>query len=260
MLKKLILGMILSVVLILCAGIFLVAAFLNRGIKTGVETYGPKITGTAVAINQVDLSLRTGHGVLDGLEIGNPEGFKMPIAFSLGRIEIDVELFSFLSDKIVVNKIHITEPEIYFEKRGLVGSNLGVLLENIEESLSELAWKDEEATSDGPRFQISEFILEKGSITVDVAGQRVTVPMTDIRLSNLGTDEDGISVGELAQKIMVAMLGNVTKAVAIAAKSAIAEGADDAGAVIGSGMRAVGDAAGKGLKSIGGLFRKKKKD
>ena len=86
MLKKLILGFILSVVLIVGAGIFLVATLLNRGIKTGIETYGPKITGTGVAIDRVDLSPLSGNGVLEGLEIRNPEGFGMANAFTLGRI------------------------------------------------------------------------------------------------------------------------------------------------------------------------------
>ena len=259
MLKKLILGFILFVVLIVGAGIFLVATLLNRGIKTGIETYGPKITGTGVAIDRVDLSPLSGNGVLEGLEIRNPEGFGMANAFTLGRIEVDVELSSLFSDKIVVNKIHITEPEIFFEKN-LVGSNLGALLENIEESLSGLVGKDEEKATVRPRLQISEFILEKGSVTVGVAGRGVTVPMADIRLSDLGTDEDGISAGEVARKIMVALLRNVTQAATIAVKGAVKGGVDGAEAIIGGGMdgmQPVGDAAGKGVKSIGELFRKK---
>ncbi len=49
--------------------------YLDRLIKTGVESIGPKITGTTVSLDHVNCSVLTGHCRLKGLVVGNPKGF-----------------------------------------------------------------------------------------------------------------------------------------------------------------------------------------
>ncbi len=64
----------MPVLIILVLLVFL--GSLNRIVKAGVETVGPKVTGTTVTLRQVKISPFSAQGTLGGLLVGNPAGFK----------------------------------------------------------------------------------------------------------------------------------------------------------------------------------------
>ncbi len=227
---------------------FTLSILINKGVKTGVETFGPKITKTEVLLETANISPLNGTGVLKDLFIGNPEGFKSEKAFSANKVELNLEVASLLSDKIVIEKIYVGEPHVVYEKK-LMNDNLKQLVKNIEETA--LGEDDDEAGSE-IRFEIKEFSLENGKITVGILGKGITVPLPDIHLSGLGSNsEDGITADQMAGEIMKVVLRNTLQAVAKAG-----------GAVVEGGADAVGDMGEKAKESLGGLkgMLKKKKD
>ena len=132
MFKKRLIGFALLTVIIVAVIYFAGSTVLNKGIKSGVETYGPRVTQTPVTLEDVQLSILSGSGMLKGLNVGNPEGYKSANIFALGQIDLKVNTRSVFSDKIIIDHIIIKRPAISYEKK-LTTSNLKKLLENIEQ-------------------------------------------------------------------------------------------------------------------------------
>jgi hypothetical protein len=129
--KKILLrvGIALLVILILAA--LAVNLFLDGAVKRAVETFGPRFTKVDVKLDQVSLSLLSGAGDFKGLVIGNPQGYKMPEAISVGRAGFGIKPASVLSDKVVIRYIHVESPKITFEGN-LSGNNLSTIQANIQ--------------------------------------------------------------------------------------------------------------------------------
>ena len=205
MIKKLLTTFLILVFIAAVAIYFLGSGILNKSIKTGVETFGPKITQTSVTLDDVKLSILSGDGQLSGLYVGNPEGFSSEHIFALGKIEVDMDAGSLFSDEIVINKIYIKEPQISYEKT-LKTSNLKELLRNIEESTgsdetteTETPKDDEAAT--GKDVLIKEFIIEQPKAFLGIIGLGATVTLPSIELTNISSSEKKIAETVLKQVI-----------------------------------------------------------
>src|SRR5207247_11020131 len=93
-------GMI--VVLLIVVAVVVISSSLSSIIKAGVETVGPKITGTTMKLDGMDLSLFSGKGRLKGLVIGNPPGFQAERAFKLADAKVTLDLKNERSDQLVI--------------------------------------------------------------------------------------------------------------------------------------------------------------
>src|SRR2546430_1182025 len=82
--KKIMVRLFLVLVVLLVLAAIAVHFFLDDAIKRGVETIGPKLAKVEIKLDAVHLSLLSGSGKLNGLVIGNPEGFNSPPAISVG--------------------------------------------------------------------------------------------------------------------------------------------------------------------------------
>lgn len=206
---------IFLLLIILAAAVYFIgSSTLNKGIKTAVETFGPQVTQTPVLLEAVNLSILSGKGTLTGLNVGNPEGFKSEHIFALGQIDVEVDTGSIFSDKIIINKIHIQQPEISYEKT-LSGSNIKTLLKNIEAfsgPAEEKADAEAEAADEvGAQKQvvIKQLIIEDGSIYVGLLGAGSKVPLPRIEMNNLGEDGNKKSVSETIDLVLTEVLKSI---------------------------------------------------
>ena len=103
--KAVIVG-VLAVVIVAVWGLLALggANFLAR---LALEHWGPRMTGTSVDVEYVRLPLFKGEGLVQGLELGGPAGFKARTAH-LGRELVGVEAREELTggDAIVVVDQH----------------------------------------------------------------------------------------------------------------------------------------------------------
>ena len=191
---------------------------------------------------------------LTGLYVGNPDGYKSENIFALGQIDVDLERGSLLSDKIIINKIHIQKPEISYEKT-LMSSNIKALLKNIEAFSGSAEEADtpaesEEPAPDGAQKQvvIKELIIEDGTIFVGLMGAGTTVPLPRIEMHDIGEAGNEKSMVEVIDLVLTEVLKSIGPAIA------------DAGDIVGDGGKAVleeGEGAlNKATDSIKGLFGK----
>jgi uncharacterized protein involved in outer membrane biogenesis len=259
MIKKIFLGLILLAVLAAAAIYFVGSSALNKGIKSGVETFGPKVTQTNVTLEDVNLSILSGSGTLKNLNVGNPEGYKSDNIFALGEIDLKVDTSTAFSDKIVIDHIIIKKPEISYEK-SLSSSNVKELLKNIEEFTGPSS-SDTSSTEDtGAKKQvvIKKLIIEDGTIYVGALGVGQTVALPRIEMEDIGESGEQMSIAEVTDLVINKVLANIGPSIAgagdllkdggAAALQSVTKGASE------KLNEATGDAVNKASESIKGLF------
>src|SRR5213594_2842855 len=238
-------GMI--VVLLIVVAVVVISSSLSSIIKAGVETVGPKITGTTMKLDGMDLSLFSGKGRLKGLVIGNPPGFQAERAFKLADAKVKVDLKTALSDKLVIEEILIDGPEITYEG-GPSSSNISKIQENVAAFGKSVAPKDaaepkpQKKDPTQKKVQINDFILKNARLNAStpmLKGKTMTITMPDIHLKNIGKDSDGVTVQTAAAEVFAAINKSVIQTVA------------GAGKLLEKGIGAAGVAA-KGLGSEAG--------
>jgi len=260
--KKFIFRLLIALVVVVVLGVLAVGLFLDKAIKSGVETFGPKLTKTDIKLQSVSLSLLSGAGTVKGLVLGNPVGFKTPSAINVGEATLALKPASLLSDKIVITSIKVQGPEITFETN-LKNNNLSKILSNVQEATSgeqKEPAKPQEPSQPKPakparKLEVDEFIIAGGRIHVSVTalgGGTATVPLPDIHLQALGTGPEGITPAELTKRVLEAIEQGAAQA-ASGAVTDIGKGAVYITRDVGStGSNAVQNVT----KGIGNLFKK----
>lgn len=230
MIKKILLALALLAVVGLAAIYFFGSAALNKAVKRGVETYGPRVTQTSVELDAVDLSVFSGNGSLTGLRVGNPEGFNSEHIFALDQIDVAVDLGTVTSDKIILDKVHIRRPAIAYEKTAR-SSNLKELLENIDEFTGPADEPPaDEAEAPQKQVVIRSLIIEEGTIYVGALGAGRTVALPRIEMKDVGEDKR-VTLAQAVELVLAKILVNVGPALA------------DAGQLLKEGGKAALDAA-----------------
>ena len=244
-LLKIIALLVLVVAILVGVGIY----FLDSGIKTAVETFGPQYTRTDVSLGDAKLSPWSGEGSLSNLVVANPEGFKTPNAFSLGEITIALDTESLTADPIVITSLRILAPEITYEQ-GKSSTNLQELQKNVAQSVGSTAAPSDTGTdtSDaGTKLIIKELLISGGKIHYSnplLGGKTVDVALPEIKLSGIGEKSNGATGAEVAEQILAAINKDAMSAVL------------DAGALKAVGQQVeqrLKDEKGKLEESLGGL-------
>jgi hypothetical protein len=189
--KKLIKFGLLGIVILIIAVVVGLGLTLDSAVKKGVETVGPMVIKVPVTLDSVKLSLLSGGGSVNGLVVGNPEGFKAPSAIQVGHSSVAVSVGSVFSDKIVVKSVVVKAPEITFET-DLKRNNLNQILKNMEQAVggTDTHAPPADAKKANRKLQVNEFILTGGKINVTVtslAGASIIVPLPEISFKDLGT-------------------------------------------------------------------------
>lgn len=216
MIKKLLIGIIVLALVAVALVYFFGASALNKGVKKGVESVGPRVTQTSVTLDAVNLSPFSGKGTLTGLNVGNPEGYKSENIFELGQIDIQVDTGTILSDKIIIDKIHIRQPAISYEKT-LTGSNVKELQKNIEAFTGPREEAEEAPEAEAAakkQVVIRKLIIEDGTIYVGALGVGQTVKLPRIEMDDIGEEGSNITLAEAIDLVLSKVLTNIGPAIA----------------------------------------------
>jgi uncharacterized protein involved in outer membrane biogenesis len=246
--KKLVRIFLVLVLLLIVAGV-LAVFFIGNIVKRGVEKVGPMVTKVSVKLDAANISVFNGSGELKGFVLGNPAGFKSSEAVKVGTISLSLVPKSVLGDKVVIHSIKIEGPEINYET-DLKGDNLRRIMDNIssgEKAPSKQPGESkptEKSKGAQRKLQVDEFVITGAKVhaTAPIVGT-YTVLVPEIKLPPLGQGPEGITVAELSQKVMSAVLEAASKAAADGLSKAGKEGA--------------GDMLKKGASGIGDLLKKK---
>lgn len=279
---------ILVGILVVIAVILVVAELsLDRVILKGFNTAAPSALGVPATLQDASLSLFQGEAALEGLHIGNPEGFKTDGLFDLASVSVKLDNASLLTDTIIIREIAIDGMVLTYEK-GLLNSNLGALIDQLSAGKDEDAEEEKEEAEEekadakdekpGKKVIIEKLTITGSQMNVSITGAAaltgggaIPIPLPPITLTDLGKEKEGVTVVEAVQDVLKAILGAAGSAITGAghllgdgAKAlgdgawAVGEGTVDAGkAVVGgtvdAGKAVVGGAADAGKAVVGGV-------
>lgn len=248
-----------AVLVVLVAGLVVtIVLSINPIIEKAVNTYGPKMADTDVRLGKASVSFLSGSGSLSDLFVGNPEGFTSPSSMELGDINIRVDKNSLTKQTVVIEKIVITDPTITYETKGKI-NNIQTLLNNVKKNVggssdsssgssspknSDGAADKAEADS-GKKLVIKELIITGGQINLVMpmlGGKNVTLPMGDIRMTDIGEDNKADPAAVFAS-VLAAVNRDVT--------SSVSSGLKDVTGKLGEGAKSVGGAVGEKTKDVG---------
>ncbi len=243
------------VVLLLVVALTMIGVYFNSMIKAGVEAVGPKITGTTVKLDSVDLSPFSGQGRLKGLVVGNPPGFQAERAFKLADAKVKVDLKTALSDKLIIEEILIDGLEITYES-GPSGSNISKIQEHVAafgksvETKGAGESKSQKKDPTQKKVQINHFIVKNGQVKLSASmhkGKALTVRLPDLHLRDIGKESGGVMVQQAAAEVLMAINKSVMQSVAGSGKL-LEKAAEEA-------AKGLGSEAGKAVEGIKGLFK-----
>ena len=255
--KKWLVRIVIAVVILLVVAVVAVGLFLDKGIKKGVETFGPELTKVSIKLDSVSLSLLSGGGKVKGLEVGNPEGYSAPTSIKFNTASLSLKPASLMSDKIVIKSIVVEAPDIYIAGTP-TKNNLTKILDNIEAATG--GGKDATATKangkPAKKLQVDEFVLTGLKVNYSppgFSGQVFPLKVPDIKFTDLGTGPDGITAGELSKRVIDELISRIGP---IAAQELSKFGKQVLDNATGSATNVVGE-AGKTLKGVTDIFKKK---
>lgn len=208
------------VVGVLVVALVTVSFFLGSIVKTGVNTYGPRITQTSVRLAGASISPFSGSGSLRGLVVGNPKGWSSSDLVSVGRIHVAVAPRSLFTDRIVIKDIEIDAPVFDYETR-LVSSNVGDLLKTVEHQSGSGAATAKTKSGKPIHLEVRHFALRDGVVRLGAGKAAARIPLPPLELSNIGLG-GGVSPAELAAVVMRSLTDDIVRAVASGAGRAAA--------------------------------------
>jgi len=244
-------------ILLIVVAVAVLSFYLDSMIKAGVEAVGPKITGTAVKLDGVSLSLLSGQARLKGLVVGNPPGFQTERSFKLADAKVKVDLKTALSNKLVIEEILIDGPEITYEGSSS-GSNISKIQENVTAFGKSVTPKDA-AESKSPKkdptqkkVQINHFTVKNAQLNASTSmlKGKTTVSMPDIYLKDIGKDSGGVTVQTAGAEVFAAINKSVVQSVSRGAEEAVKSIGSEAAKSIGSEAEKSGSKAVEGLKGL----------
>ena len=198
-------GAVFLLIIVLILGVL--GFFLNSAIKTGIETMGPKMTGTPISLQEADLSLLSGRSQLEGLIVGNPKGFHTDHALKLGLVRVKTDLSSIISDTLVVEEILIESPEIVFEGN-LSSNNIQQIRKHVETfSASDPQGhqgKEEDSTSKR-KVQIHHLTIKNAKVKLSMSflkGEGLSIELPDIYLKDIGKESSGATWQETTAQVL----------------------------------------------------------
>lgn len=179
-------------------------------VKSNIEQIGAEMTGTRVTVDDVSISVFSGQGTINGLRVYNPEGYQAEHAMIVDDFSIKLDLWTLLSDMIVIEEMIIIGPVVFVEQK-LPTNNLLEILGRIKEAESK-------GTSAETDILISYFLLQKGSVHfyTEIGGARsARMDMEAIELRDLGgRDQERTTekvVREIASRIIEQALATVSR-------------------------------------------------
>ena len=204
---------------VLLSLLLVITLSLDGMVKSGIERNGSELLQTRVTVDNVNISLFSGSGTINGFAVQNPENYSDESALYIEEASIKIDVTSLLSDRIIVNEIKLNNPEILFEQKG-IGINLNTLSDNMDIDSQETP-EDSETN-----LIIDHLKINEGKVIVNSTlnrDQTTEVSLTDLTMNDIGRDGNN-TVKQSVKEILRPLF---QKAIEDALKSGVTEQIED---------------------------------
>jgi hypothetical protein len=193
-----------SIAGIIGAAILTLTLSIDGIVKKSIEDSASELLKTEVKVSDVDISIFSGKGEIEGFAIINPEGFSNQVAIGFEEMSMKVNLRSLFSETVIVEELIVQNPEIYLEQKGS-NANLKELSTNIETSSGE--------DDSSKKLVINYFLMEEGRATVssevkDLDGAEVSI--SRVELTGVGKESSN-TVQQTMKQILEPIIKDVVK-------------------------------------------------
>ena len=205
----------LVILAVIGGGVYYFSPSLESIVKSVVHKYGSEVTGTEVNLGGFDIDLSDGKVEIRELTVANPKNYSQPYAMSVGKVAVQVDIKSILSDTIVVKNVEIEKPQISYEMLSLKQNNISQLMDNIKantaseaksEAKAEEKTTQESEVKESKKVVIDRLAVSGGEINVAAAlvGQTASasVPLPTIEMKDIGKEKSGAGIKETISKVL----------------------------------------------------------
>lgn len=226
---------LLVIVVLAGAALYVLTSNLNGIVAGLIEKQGSAATQTAVRVSGIDIKLGEASAALEGLTVGNPDGFSGN-AIELGGFSVQLDASSLAQDTIVIRDISVDGARINLRQEG-ASNNLKMLLDNLQGAPGE---EPANEAGSGKRIIIERFTLNDASASVSLPDldEEREVSLETFTLRDIGRATNGATGAQVAQQILQPLM---EKALSSAAADSIKERASEK----------IGEAVGDLLKKVG---------
>lgn len=147
---------------IAAVGALIISFSIDGIVKSNIQSTTSEMLETRVDVKDVSISILDGSGTIEGITIHNPEGFSDNPSVKLQQVSMKMDLPTLLSDTVVIRKLRIKKPEIFFEQKPS-GNNLKTLSERLGSS-----------SSSDANLVVDYLLVENGHVTLtaDIGKQK----------------------------------------------------------------------------------------
>ena len=216
--KKL-LRVLVVIVVVVVAGLAAAWLMIDSIAQAGIEKGATFALGVDTTVDKVSLSLLNGEMIIDGLTVGNPEGFETPHLMKSGRFDVRVDPATVFGDAVRVTKFELAGLDVYIEQK--VGqSNVSVIMANLKRFESPGEGKEEEAPKadrGGKKVQvdrilITDVVAHVQLLPVGGKASTLTVKVPKIELKGVTSDNAaGVAVSELTARLVPAVMAAIVE-------------------------------------------------
>ncbi len=241
-------------------------------VTTAANAIVPKYTGTEFSLQEFGFNIYNGKLHVGGVNLANPKGYDVETAVSVGSLDVDVDMSTVLSKRIVISDIGVTNVfvSVVSDDEGI--GNFAAIAANAAgpeggkaaEAKPELTEEEKAAKKkDATKVEIDRLDVE--GLTLQWKAVKLPVPLPTF--TDIGKNSDMVWEDVWNQIVTAVMnsLGNIGEGLKNVGKG-IASGAKESAAAMKEGAKAVKegagkaiDAAGESLKDVGsaikGLFK-----
>ncbi len=241
-------------------------------VTTAANAIVPKYTGTEFSLQEFGFNIYNGKLHVGGVNLANPKGYDPETAVSVGSLDVDVDMSTVLSKRIVISDIGVTNVFVSVVNDDDGIGNFEAIAANaagpdgVKKAEAKPALTEEEKAEkkkNATKVEIDRLDVE--GLTVQYKAVKLPVPLPT--LTDIGKDSD-MNWEDAWNQIVTAVmnsLGNIGEGLKNVGKG-IANGAKESAAALKEGANAAKegagkaiDAAGESLKDVGsaikGLFK-----
>jgi len=234
----------------------------------------PQLTRTEFNLDNFSFNWYNGRLEISGVKLSNPKEFDQKMAFTLGKVFVDVDMSTIFSDPMVIEKIEVKDVFVSYLDGSHGTNNFDIITANVKDTLGidqddldevevkeeskpeETAAAEDENVGSGRKFIIDDLLVDSVVVQYGVMTLPLKVP---IHLTGIGRDLGGLNAENAWKEIFSQFWRSLTN-IGSGILSLGSMGLDKAselvdGLKVKEGAGAAADAVDKAADSLKGLFK-----
>lgn len=179
-------------------------------VKTAANKIAPKYTGTDFNLGAFGLNYYTGRLHVGDVRLDNPTGYSPDKALTLGKLDVDVDMSTVLSETIVIRDILVKDVFVSLTSKDGTNNFAAIAAyatkdsQKAEEPSEEV---EESASTNAARKVVIDRIRLEG---ITVQYEMIPIPLPTITLTDVGRESNGIEFEDAGIAIWEAIQKSVT--------------------------------------------------